>query len=100
MNEHEVAKVDDTADALSGNEDRILPVDGIREGDQAADHAHIPEGRRHAAFSMAFGGDPLDHPAHEEDSLSEESDNQPNGVECHSGTEAEVDPEGDVVAPR
>ena len=34
MDEHEVAKIDDTADTLPGNEDRILPVDRVGQRDQ------------------------------------------------------------------
>lgn len=91
MNEHEVAQVDDASDALPGDEDRIFPIDRIGERDEPPDQAHIPEGCGNTTFCMSFRGNPLDDPTHKKGPLSEESDDQPDGIECHGRVGADGD---------
>lgn len=83
VDQHEIADVDDGADALSGNEDRIFPVDRIGQRDEASDEAQVPERDRHLAGRTAFRGEPLDNPAAEEQTLAEKSRGNPDGVGCN-----------------
>src|SRR3990167_7228190 len=83
IDQHEIAHVDDGADALPGNEDGIFPIDGIGKRDEATDEAQVPEGDRHFAGGTAFRGEPLHDPAAEEQALAEKSRGNPDGVETH-----------------
>ncbi|MCC2640427.1 MAG: hypothetical protein K0S45_840 [Nitrospira sp.] len=100
VNQHEIAEIHETSDALSGNEDRISPIDRVGKRNHAADQTHIPEGGGHAALCVAFRCDPLDDPAHKEYPLPQEPDKQPQRVESHSGTEDGVDGDEVVEAVR
>ena len=77
VNQHEVAKVDDASDTLSGNEDGIQPIDRIGQRNEPPDQTHIPEGRGDPTFCVFLRGNPLDDPTHEKYALPNESDDQP-----------------------
>ena len=83
VDEYQIAKIDERADALSRNKHRVLPVDGIGECDEPADQAHIPKGDGNAAFGVPFRRDPLNHPATEKETLAEEADADPNYFDAH-----------------
>src|SRR5512141_2654095 len=70
VDQHEIAHVDDGADALPGNEDRIFPIDSIGQRDEASDETQVPEGDRHFAGRTAFRGEPLHDPPAEEQTLT------------------------------
>src|SRR5439155_13318633 len=78
MDQHEVSEVDEGTDALPEYEHRILPVNDVRQRNQASDEAQIPERDGHVAHGVPLRGDPLDHPPHEEEPLTEEPDAQPD----------------------
>lgn len=83
VNQHEIPHVDEASDTLSGDEDGIFAIDRVCKRDESPDQAHIPECCGNPALGMFFRGNPLDNPPHEKGSLSDESDDEPEGVECH-----------------
>jgi hypothetical protein len=78
MDQHEVSEVDEGTDALPDYEHRILPVNDVRQRNQASDEAQIPKSDGHVAYGVPLRGDPLDHPPHEEEALAEEPDAKPD----------------------
>jgi hypothetical protein len=73
----QVAQIDGDADALSGDEDRVAPVQRIGEQHQRTGDAEVPERHRDHAAAMALAGQPLDdEPAHEH-GLPDEAQHQP-----------------------
>ena len=77
MDQHQVPEVDKRSDALTGDEDRVLPVDCVGQRDKSARQAHVPKSNGYPALSAPFGRQPLDDPSHEKDPLSDESDREP-----------------------
>src|SRR6476660_1609629 len=77
-NQHQVANIDERPDALSCDEDRIFSIDRIGERDEPADQAHVPKRDRDLTLRLFFGGNPLDHPAAEKQTLPEKSDGKPD----------------------
>lgn len=63
INQHQVPQVDDAAERLAEDEDRIGADEGVNEQAGASEKAEVPEGERHDGAFLAFGGDPLDDEA-------------------------------------
>ncbi len=76
--ENQVANVDHGSDALTGDENRIFPIDRIGQRDESADQTHVPKGDRDLTFRLPFRSNPLDHPAAEKQPLAEESNGEPD----------------------
>ena len=81
--QHQVANIDDSPDALSCDEDRVYSIDRIGERDEPADQAHVPKRDRDLTLRLSFRGNPLDHPAAEKQPLAEKSDGEPDSLEAH-----------------
>ena len=52
-------------------------MDGIGQHNEAAKQAHVPKGNGHLAFGFSFGGNPLDNPAREKQTLPEKPNAKP-----------------------
>src|SRR5574343_90933 len=73
----QVAEIDDQAEALAENEDRVVAVDGIDGQHQAAEAAEIPESHRHDDLPGFFARPPLDDETHHEQPLATEANGDP-----------------------
>src|ERR1041384_1821414 len=86
--QHQVANIDNRSNALSCDKNWIFSIDGIGEGDEPADKAHIPKRDRDLALRLFFRGNPLHHPAAEKQPLAQKSDGEPDMLnrDGHHGT--------------
>src|SRR5574343_1512180 len=74
----QVAEIDDQAEPLAENEDRVVAVNGIDGQHQAAKDAEIPEGHRHDDLLGLFARPPLDDETHHEQPLATEANGDPD----------------------
>src|SRR5690606_3155634 len=77
VDEHEVPEIDEDAERLTEDEDRIAPVDGIGQKDQPAREREVPEHDRHHRPARPFRGNPLDEEAAGEHELAEQAEGDP-----------------------
>ena len=54
INKHEVSDVDKSTNALTGNENRVFPINSIGQRDEATSKTHVPKSEGDAALSAAF----------------------------------------------
>ena len=87
-NQDEVSDVHNGADALARDKYRISSMNGVGQRDQPAYQTHIPERDRDLARGGPFGGDPLDDPPAEEQSLAQEPSRNPDAF---AGAHEDVD---------
>lgn len=73
----EIPEVYKKAQALPGNENRVLTLNGIDKQQRPAGNGKEPEGNRHDRFSNTFGCNPLNDKSHHEHRLGEEAKNDP-----------------------
>src|SRR5437588_4329572 len=67
--EIEIAGIDEDAEALAQNEDRVANVKRVAEQQDAAADGEEPERNRHHHLAGTLGGNPLHHEAHREHDL-------------------------------
>jgi len=78
VDEPEVSRVDEDAEALAGDEDGVADAHGVAQEDESATQAQIPERGWDDALPAAFGSDPLDEKAGTEEGLPSEADGYPD----------------------
>ena len=54
--QHQIANIDDSSDALSGDEDGISSIDRIGQRDEPAYQAHVPKRDRDLTRRLFFRG--------------------------------------------
>ena len=77
INQHEVSNVHQCSNSLSGDKDRITPVNRVGQCNQPSNQAQIPEGDWHPAFGFSLRDDPLNEPSTEKQPLPEETNGKP-----------------------
>jgi hypothetical protein len=73
----EISEIDKISRQIGQDEDRVHLMYGIREKDQTAYQAEVPEGNRNDTLFSLFGGDPLDQKPHGEHRLADKSEDEP-----------------------
>ena len=73
----QVAEINYRANALTQDENRVLPMDGIGQQDHASTNTEIPEGQGNGAFTPLLRYDPLDQKPHKKTYLPNEANNYP-----------------------
>jgi len=75
----QVAEINYGANALTQDENRVLPMDGVAQQDHASTNTEIPEGQGNGAFTPLLRYDPLDQKPHKKTYLPNEANNYPCG---------------------
>lgn len=79
MNEVEVSEINNKPRCLANHNHRILTPDSVAQQNDATRDTEIPEGLWNNAFTLFLRCHPLNKEAHEEHTLTQKADDNPDG---------------------